>query len=68
MDSGDLEVRFLHALGHEVQFADGLDGTGSFLLGFRSSKLTKPQMSALIESIYEYGSRHGVEWSEKEEE
>jgi hypothetical protein len=55
---------FLHSLGHQVQFADGLDGSGPFPLGFRSSKLTKRQMSDLIEVIYEYGSRHGVEWSE----
>jgi hypothetical protein len=50
-----------------VQFADGLDGAGPFPLGFRSSKLTKQQMSDLIEVIYEYGARHGVEWSEKED-
>ena len=55
---------FLHSLGHQVQFAEGLDGSGPFPLGFRTSKLTKPQMSDLIEVIYEYGARHGVEWSE----
>jgi hypothetical protein len=48
-----------------VAFAEGLDGSGPFPLGFRSSKLTKPQMSDLIETIFEYGARHNVEWSEK---
>ena len=57
---------FMHSLGHQVAFAEGLDGSGPFPLGFRSSKLTKPQMSDLIETIYEYGARHGVVWSEKE--
>ena len=55
---------FMHSLGHQVQFAEGLDGAGPFPLGFRTSKLNKKQMSDLIEVIYEYGSRHGVEWSE----
>lgn len=60
------KAAFMHSLGHQVQFADGLDGAGPFPLGFRSSKLSKAQMSDLIELIYEYGSRHGIEWSEKE--
>jgi hypothetical protein len=51
---------FMHLRGHQVQFAEGLDGSGPFPLGFRSSKLSKPQMSDLIECIYEYGIRHGV--------
>jgi hypothetical protein len=55
---------FMHSLGHQVQFADGLDGSGPFPLGFKTSKLNKKQMSDLIEVIYEYGSRHNVEWSE----
>jgi len=54
------KAAFMHALGHQVQFAEGLDGTGPFPLGFRSSKLSKPQMSLLIEYILEYGARHGV--------
>lgn len=58
---------FMHSLGHEVQFAEGLDNSGPFPLGFKSSKLNKKQMSDLIEVIYEYGSRHNVEWSEKAE-
>lgn len=55
---------FMHSLGHQVLFCEGIDGSGPFPLGFRSSRLTKAQMSDLIEVIYEYGSRHGVRWSE----
>lgn len=56
---------FMHACGHEVQFLNGLDGN-PFPHGFRSSRLTKAQMSELIESILEYGARHEVQWSEPE--
>ena len=58
------KAAFLHCLGHQVQFAEGLDGSGPFPLGFRSSKLSKAQMSDLIEVITEYGARHGVQWSD----
>lgn len=55
---------FMHSLGHQVQFAEGLDGSGPFPLGFRTSRLTVRQMADLITVIQEYGDRHGVEWSE----
>ena len=58
------KAAFLHCLGHQVQFAEGLDGSGPFPLGFRSSKLSKTQMSDLLEVITEYGTRHGVQWSD----
>lgn len=53
----------MHACGHAVQFVNGLDGQ-PFPMGFHSSRLTKPQMAELIEFLYEYGSRHSIEWSE----
>jgi hypothetical protein len=55
---------FMHALGHQVQFAEALDGCGPFPIGFRSSRLSKGQMADLITYIGEYGDRHGVQWSE----
>lgn len=54
---------FMQACGHEVTFEHGLDGR-PFPLGFHSSKLTKAQMSDLIEFIYSYGAKHGVRWSD----
>ena len=57
---------FMSALGHAVRFEPGLDGNGVVPVGFRSSRLTKAQMSDLIEIIHEYGARHGVTWSEQE--
>jgi hypothetical protein len=58
---------FMHACGHAVQFEIGLDGA-PFPTGFRTSRLSKAQMSELIEFIAEYGSRHGVVWSDTMED
>ena len=55
---------FMSACGHAVQFEQGLDGT-PFPIGFRSSRLSKHQMSDLIEFIYSYGAEHGVVWSDE---
>jgi hypothetical protein len=55
----------MHACGHAVQFELGINGQ-PFPVGFRSSRLTKSQMSDLIEFIYEYGASRGVVWSEPE--
>lgn len=59
------KAAFMHSLGHQCQFAEGLDGSGPFPVGFRSSRLTVRQMADLITVIQEYGDRHGVRWSEK---
>lgn len=58
---------FMHACGHAVQFENGLDGQ-PFPVGFRSSRLSKLQMSELIEFIYAYGAQHGVTWSDETHE
>lgn len=50
---------FMQACGHAVQFVNGLDGN-PFPVGFRSSRLTKEQMSDLLEFIAAYGAQHGV--------
>lgn len=55
---------FMHVLGHQVRFCEGLDGSGPFPMGFRSSRLSVAEMGDLITVISEYGDRHGVEWSE----
>lgn len=60
------KAAFMHALGHEIHWQPGLNDSGPFPAGFRSSHLNVQQMGDLIEYIYEYGSRHGVEWREHE--
>jgi hypothetical protein len=53
----------MKACGHAVQFEMGIDGE-PFPVGFRTSRLTKSQMSELIEFMYAYGAEHSVQWSE----
>lgn len=53
--------------GHSVRFEPALDGNGVVPIGFRSSRLSKEEMSDVIEAIYAYGSEHGVEWTEPQE-
>lgn len=55
---------FMHSLGHQVKFCEGLEGSGPFPLGFHSSRLTVRQMADLITVIQEYGDRHGVRWTD----
>lgn len=59
----DWKALAMNACGWECQFVEGLDGR-PFPKGFRSSQLTKAQMSMLIEWLYAFGAEHGVEWSE----
>lgn len=54
----------MKACGHAVQFVEGIDGE-PFPVGFRSSRLTKSQISDLIEFIYAYGAQNNISWSEK---
>lgn len=57
----------MHACGHAVQFEIGLNAQ-PFPTGFRSSRLTKQQMSELIEWTYAYGAEHGVVWTDEVEQ
>jgi hypothetical protein len=57
---------FMHALDFAQRFEMALDGNGMVPVGFRSSKLTKQQMSDLFEVIHEYAARHGVALSHQE--
>lgn len=57
---------FMAALGHEVMFTMGLNNQ-PFPIGFKTSKLSKAQMSDLIEFIYAYGAQNNVKWSENYE-
>ena len=54
---------FLHALDHAQRFEMALDGNGMVPVGFKSSKLSKEEMSNLMETISAYGARFGV-WGE----
>ena len=50
---------FMKACGHSVQFEVGLDGE-PFPVGFRTSRLSKAQMSELIEFIHAWCAQNNV--------
>lgn len=52
---------FMQAAGQEIVFVPTLEGAGMFPLGLRSSKLTKPEFSALIECILAWTASQGLE-------
>jgi len=58
------KAAFMHYLGHQVRFCEGLEGSGPFPMGFRSSRLTVKQMGNLLTCIMAYGDQHGVKWTE----
>jgi hypothetical protein len=60
----DWKAILMNACGWECQFIEGLDGR-PFPQGFKSSQLTKSQMSALIEFMFAFGAEHGVRWSDE---
>ncbi len=58
---------FMAACGWEVTFLEGLDGK-PFPQGFRSSQLTKTQMTTLQDFIQAWGDQNGVTWSDPQQE
>jgi hypothetical protein len=58
--------RFMQACGWECQFLPGIADGRPFPVGFRSSKLTKGQMSNLIEFILAWGAEQGIDWEHKD--
>ena len=62
----DWKALFMHACGHEVRFMPGLSGE-PFPAGFRSSKLSKEQMTELMDFISCYAAQNGVRFEQEEE-
>ena len=56
----DWKCAFMRAMGCKIRFMPSLDGKGVVALGYHSSKLDKEKFSELIETIYDYGAKHGV--------
>ena len=55
---------FLDAAGFKPRWIPALDGDGVINTGYRSSRLTKAEMSQCIECMYEFGARHEIKWTE----
>jgi hypothetical protein len=62
------KVLFMHACGRETQFAPALNGNGFLPLGYRSSDLSKQEMSDLIEFMLSWGAENGVVFHDQQQE
>ena len=58
------KILFLTALGKELRLAPALDGKGVVALGTSSSKLSKSEMSDLLEFMTAWGAENGIVWSD----
>lgn len=64
----DWKALFMHALGQEVRFLPALDGQSFVPIGYRSSDLSKGEMTELIELIFSWGAEHGVVFHDQQAE
>jgi hypothetical protein len=51
---------FMHSCGKEMEFVPSLSGTGFLPLGYRSSDLSKDEMTVLMDLMAAWGAEHGV--------
>ena len=63
----DWKILLMAGLSQELRVVPNIEGTGFVPLGRSSSKLTKQEMTDLIELIFAFGAKHGVAFSEPEE-
>jgi len=64
----DWKLIFLDALKRELRVVPNLDGNGFVNLGRSSSKLSKQEMSDLIELIKAFGANHSIKFIDDREE
>lgn len=64
----DWKLIFMDALNSEMRIVPNLEGTGFVNLGRSSSKLSKAEMTDLIELIFAYGAKYGVRFNEPKEQ
>lgn len=57
----------LSAALYKQDVVPNIDGTGFVVLGVHTSKMTKAQMSELLDLIVAFGTNHGVSWSDPTE-
>ena len=64
LTTADWKLVFLDALKREMRLVPNIDGTGFVNLGTSSSDLTKAEFSDLLEIIFAFGAKHGVQFHE----
>lgn len=60
------KILFMHACGRELQFIPGLDRRTFIPWGQSSSKLTKQEMTDLIEFMFAWGAENNIVFHEPE--
>ena len=59
---------FMDMIDKKPSWEPNLDGTGVVCIGYKSSHLSKADMSDLIEAIYAFGAEHSVQWTDEARE
>lgn len=54
--------RFFVAVVYGQKVVPGPDGSGVIVLNRKTSRMTKPEMSDLIDAVYAFGAERGVEF------
>lgn len=54
--------------GHKPIWERSLDGESMVCLGYKSSRLSKAEMSDVIEAIHSYAARHGIDLGDAQQE
>lgn len=57
----------MHAWGREAKFIPALDGEGVVPMVYRSSDLSKAEMTELIEFMFSWGAQNGIAFKDDEE-
>ena len=66
LSADDWKLIFLDALKRELRTVPNIDGNGLVSLSRSSSKLSKAEMTDLIELIHAFGANHGVKFHDAE--
>jgi hypothetical protein len=61
------KVLFMQACGAEMEFVPTLNGDSFMPFGYRSSELSKQEMSDLIEFMFAWGAENGVTFHDQQE-
>lgn len=62
LSADDWKLIFMASLNQEMRLVPNLDGNGFVNLGRSSSNLSKAEMGDLLEVIFAFGAKHGVEF------
>lgn len=72
LTTGDWKLIMLDAMRREsreeLRIVPNSDGTGFVNLSTSSSDLSKEEMTAMIEVMFAFGAKHGVEWTEPQQD